>query len=65
MSERDRELINGLRRMADEAPSVGLCRQPFDLICSEVERIIEERDALEELYLSASNGASEVGEKWN
>ena len=51
MSERERELINGLRRMAEEAPSVGLCRRPFDLICSEVERIIEERDAFEELYL--------------
>ena len=58
MSDRERALLDGIRQMEEQAPGVGLCSYPFKVVRREVERIIEERDALEELYQEAiKNGA--------
>ena len=55
MSDKDRALLDGIRAMAEQAPGVGLCAYPFKVVRQEVERLIEERDALAELYQEALN----------
>lgn len=51
----DKELLSGLDEMIEQAPTVGLCSYPFKVVREEVERIIHERDALEELYQAEKN----------
>ena len=46
MTEREKQLLEGVKRMEDEAPSVGLCAAPFRVIGEELERVYAERDAL-------------------
>lgn len=46
MNEREKTMLDGLKQMEDDAPSVGLCATPFRLIREEMERIIVERDGL-------------------
>lgn len=53
MNDRDRALLDGIMEMEEQAPGVGLCSYPFKVVRQEVERIIEERNALEELYQEA------------
>ena len=48
MTNRDKALLDGVRMMAADAPRVGLCAKPFEVLCEEIERIIAERDALQE-----------------
>lgn len=40
------ELLDGLREMEEQAPSVGLCTLPFKLLIGKAEEIISERDRL-------------------
>lgn len=60
MSDKDRALLDGIREMEEQAPGVGLCSYPFKVVRREVERIIEERNALEELYQAAINHENRV-----
>ena len=53
MRDKDRALLDGIREMEEQAPGVGLCAYPFKVVRQEVERLIEERNALEELYQGA------------
>lgn len=46
MNEREKTVLDGLKQMEADAPSVGLCATPFRVILEEMERIIEERDGL-------------------
>lgn len=46
MNEREKTVLDGLKQMEDEAPSVGLCATPFRLIREEMEQVIRERDGL-------------------
>lgn len=46
MSEHEKQIIAGVREMAQDAPKVGLCSLPFKILADEIERIIAEREAL-------------------
>ena len=48
MTNRDKALLDGVRKMEEDAPRVGLCAKPFTVLREEIERIIAERDALQE-----------------
>lgn len=46
MNEREKIILDSLKQMEADAPSVGLCATPFRVILEEMERIIGERDGL-------------------
>lgn len=46
MREQDKLLLDGIREMEEQAPTVGLCSYPFRLIRQSVEALIAERDEL-------------------
>ncbi|MBR7150423.1 MAG: hypothetical protein IKD01_05350 [Oscillospiraceae bacterium] len=46
MTEREKTVLDGLKQMEAEAPSVGLCVTPFRVIREELERVYAERDGL-------------------
>ena len=46
MNEKEKAVLDGLKQMEEDAPSVGLCATPFRLIREEMERLVGERDAL-------------------
>ena len=60
MSDKDRALLDGIREMEEQAPTVGLCAYPFKVVRQGVERLIEERDALAELYHEAMSHENRV-----
>lgn len=47
MNEREKTVLDGLKQMEDDAPSVGLCATPFRVIREELERVYAERDSLQ------------------
>lgn len=46
MTEREKTVLDGLKQMEADAPSVGLCATPFRVIREELERVYAERDGL-------------------
>ena len=48
MTETEQYFLNDIQRLADEAPSVGLCSLPFKTIHAKVAAIIKENDKLAE-----------------
>ena len=48
MTETEQYFLNDIQRLADEAPSVGLCSLPFKTIHAKVAAIIKEKDKLAE-----------------
>lgn len=47
MNEREKTMMDGLKQMESDAPSVGLCATPFRVIREELERVYAERDSLQ------------------
>ncbi len=45
MTEKEKQLLDGVKQMEKEAPSVGLCAAPFQAIREELERVYAERDS--------------------
>ena len=54
MRDKDKVLLAGILEMEEQAPSVGLCSYPFKVLRQAVEELIEERNALEALYMEAT-----------
>lgn len=54
MTEAERYFLKDIQRMADEAPAVGLCALPFEIIHSKVAAIIREKDRLAEIVSKAT-----------
>lgn len=48
MSEKDQALLDAVKEMEDQAPSVGLCGFPFKILREEIAKLIDERDALKD-----------------
>ena len=46
MTDNDKQLLDSVKQMEEEAPSVGLCSYPFKILHDEIEKLIEERDGL-------------------
>ena len=46
MTKNDQALLDAVKQMEEEAPSVGLCGFAFKVLREEIEKIIAERDAL-------------------
>lgn len=46
MRSKDRELLDGINEMIEQAPSVGLCAFPFKIIRDAVADLITEKNAL-------------------
>lgn len=46
MKDTERELLDGIQRMEQQAAELGLCSLPFMIVRGSVEELIEERDAL-------------------
>ena len=49
MTETEQYFLKDIQRMADEAPSVGLCSLPFKIIHDKVAAIIREKDRLADI----------------
>lgn len=48
MTKNDQALLDGVKQMEEEAPSVGLCGFPFRILREEIAKLIEERDSLKD-----------------
>lgn len=61
MTDKDRGLLNAVKQMEEEAPSVGLCGFAFKILYDEIEALISERDALLEAqrWIPVTNGLPE------
>ena len=46
MTNNDQQLLDYIQQMADDAPSVGLCALPFEILKERVALIIEQKDWL-------------------
>lgn len=46
MTQSEKELLDGIRQMEEQAPSVGLCAMPFMILYDKVAKIIEEKERL-------------------
>lgn len=46
MTDNDKQLLDSVKQMEEEAPSVGLCGYPFKILHDEIEKLIAERDEL-------------------
>jgi hypothetical protein len=47
MTDKDRQLLDSVKQMEEQAPEVGLCGFPFKILHDEIAKLIAERDALE------------------
>lgn len=46
MTEKEKQMLDGVKQMEKEAPSIGLCAMPFHAIREELERVYAERDEM-------------------
>lgn len=46
MTDSEKQFIEGVKQMEEQAPGVGLCSMPFRMIREELERVYKERDEL-------------------
>lgn len=54
MTDQERELLNGVKTMEEQAPSLGLCAYPFRKVYDMIDAIIRERDELAKYRTPAS-----------
>lgn len=55
MTREEREILDDIEQMAEQAPSFGLCAMPFQILHTRVLEIIAERDLLQTRVSSANH----------